>query len=109
MITQLNFDRESEGVEALLIYNFQSVRDLIEVRLISPSLTTDIFFYEELPNQWVTTDAVAENIPISFPSVIRLLETFFIQYHYSFRAKTSRHPMRVEERDYSAEDHNQAL
>ena len=88
MIKDIKFDHEGERIDALLIYNFESVCDLIEVRPVAFLVSTQLLFFEELPGQWVTTDPIVHKFPATFASIRQQLENLFVSYHYSFLGRT---------------------
>jgi hypothetical protein len=89
MIQPINFRRGKQTLDALLVYNFETVSDIIVVVPGVASGVGEIVFFQKFPNIWSTNELPVYNEEL-YSAITAQLENIFRTLHYSFRILSRR-------------------
>jgi hypothetical protein len=83
MIQPINFRRGKQVLDALLVYNFETVSDIIVVVPGAASGVGEIVFYQKFPNVWSTNELPIQHDEL-YSTIAAQLEIIFRTLHFSF-------------------------
>jgi hypothetical protein len=89
MIQPIYFRCGEQVLEALLVYNFETVSDTMIVIPRSPGKVDEIVFFEKFPNMWSTDEMPAQQGEF-YSAITAELENIFKAQHFSFRIYSRR-------------------